>query len=147
MIGKETCWMMSKSAEFNASLPFQSSIQHPHYSHADQQDNIGQGSQIGYQTGLEYSTTTDQQYSDSEPFQNSTSVDIVHTNEVNGEDFCNNDAVDSCNNINNDEFHEVEVEVADGEMVDTLELNDFWVKRLSQTVKRMKKKYHKGLKH
>ena len=35
-------------------------------------------------------------------------------------------------------------ENADGEIVDTLEMNDFWVKRLSQTVKRMKKKYNKA---
>ena len=147
MIGKETCWMMSKSTEFNASLPFRSSTQHPNSLYADQRDHIGHGSQIGCQTGLDYSTTRDQQYSDSEPFQKSTAVDIVHTNEINGEDLCNYNTVDSCNNTNNDEFHEVEVEVADGEMVDTLELNDFWVKRLSQTVKRMKKKYHKGLKH
>lgn len=35
-------------------------------------------------------------------------------------------------------------ENGDGEIVDTLEMNDFWVKRLSQTVKRMKKKYNKA---
>ena len=34
----------------------------------------------------------------------------------------------------------------DGELVDGLELNDFWVKRLSQTVKRMKKKQNKNAK-
>ena len=41
-------------------------------------------------------------------------------------------------------LEEIFDENADGEIVDTLEMNDFWVKRLSQTVKRMKKKYKKA---
>lgn len=34
-----------------------------------------------------------------------------------------------------------------GEMVDTLEMNDFWIKRLSRTVKRMNKKYNRITNH
>lgn len=132
-------WMTSRL--YDGVFPFPSNsnrMQYPSFPSSTQRREFQSSSSTPCST---YSNPTSFRenhltYSSQNCHQNSLQPEsnIDHINEANV-------VTDINSNPQNEEvFYEEE-----GEEVETLELNDFWIRRLSQTMKRIKKKYKKRL--